>query len=125
MRVIVLAKIVLRTSVSLALLALMVICGHYLWGLGPSKVPVEPAPSLPKPVQTARVPADVVIKISLVGDVLIGTEFRFPYEHYLEDVLQQVDGDYGYFFANVAPIFAADDLTVANLENPLTTATRR
>ncbi|HHY61169.1 MAG TPA: hypothetical protein GX504_11160 [Clostridia bacterium] len=125
MRVIVLAKIVLRTSVSLALLALMVICGHYLWGLGPSKVPVEPAPSLPKPVQTARVPADVVIKISLVGDVLIGTEFRFPYEHYLEDVLQRVDGDYGYFFANVAPIFAADDLTVANLENPLTTATRR
>lgn len=125
MRVIVLAKIVLRTSVSLALLALMVICGHYLWGLGPSKIPVEPAPSLPKPVQTARVPADVVIKISLVGDVLIGTEFRFPYEHYLEDVLQQVDGDYGYFFANVAPIFAADDLTVANLENPLTTATRR
>lgn len=125
MRVIVLAKIVLRTSVSLALLALMVICGHYLWGLGPSKIPVEPAPSLPKPVQTARVPEDVVIKISLVGDVLIGTEFRFPYEHYLEDVLQQVDGDYGYFFANVAPIFAADDLTVANLENPLTTATRR
>lgn len=127
-RVITMAKMVLRTTVPLVLLAFMVLFGKYVFDMWHLIGPAAPARSGPEPAQTETrppVPEDVVIKISLVGDVLIGTEFRFPYEHYLEDVLQQVQGDYGYFFANVAHIFAADDLTVANLENPLTAVARR
>lgn len=124
-------KIVLRTATSLIILSLMILSGTYVYVKMGIVGFAEPAKTGPEQMQEGQglhipgEPEEVVLKISVVGDVLIGTEFRFPYENYLEDVLAGVGGDYSYFLANVAQIFAGDDLTIANLENPLTTTTNR
>lgn len=59
------------------------------------------------------------IVITCAGDCTLGTDDAFggitlPVE------LEQQGGDMGYFFRNVLPFFAADDLTVVNLEGTLT-----
>jgi len=63
----------------------------------------------PDPVQCAL--------ISFAGDCLFGNSASF-------DALYVKEGP-EYFFSGVAEVFANDDLTVVNLEIPLTTATER
>lgn len=64
----------------------------------------------------------VSITISAAGDVTLGTHQEQDYSYSFQQVYDQA-ADVSYFFENVADIFAADDLTIVNLEGPLTDAT--
>jgi len=67
-------------------------------------------------------PDMVCIVISATGDVTLGNYLGQGYASSFRDTYDQGVGD-AYFFENVADIFAADDMTIVNLEGPLTTAT--
>lgn len=89
----------------------------------PSAEPsAEPAPTMDVlvPEPTVEAPA-ASIKITAVGDCTIGGDIPSrayrSFEKYVENY------GYDYFFANVRPIFEDDDLTIVNLEGPLTTST--
>lgn len=59
------------------------------------------------------------IVITCAGDCTLGTDAAFG-GITLPAELNQQGGDMGYFFRNVRPFFAADDLTIVNLEGTLT-----
>lgn len=59
------------------------------------------------------------ITISAVGDCTLGTDTHFGAGNF-NDVFEQVNGDYSYFFDGVKYFLEADDLSIANLEGPLT-----
>ncbi|MDR1704394.1 MAG: CapA family protein [Clostridiales bacterium] len=64
------------------------------------------------------------VSISFAGDCTLGTDDRFGYWNSFPsvyDAIQEERGDAsGYFFENVRHIFLESDLTVVNLEGPLT-----
>lgn len=64
---------------------------------------------------------EVKITISATGDVTLGNYLGQGYEMSFRYTYDQGVGD-GYFFENVADIFKEDDLTLVNLEGPLTLA---
>ena len=64
----------------------------------------------------------VEITISAAGDVTMGGYRGQGYEWSFQQMWEQ-QNDPAYLFENVEPIFSADDLTIVNLEGPLTTAT--
>lgn len=68
-----------------------------------------------------EVPGEVRITLSAVGDVTMGNYMGQPYEWSFRQTYDKGAGD-GYFLENVSDIFLADDLTLANLEGPLTRA---
>ena len=80
-------------------------------GEEPSSSEEEPKEQLP-----------VEITISAAGDVTMGGYRGQGYEWSFQQMWEQ-QNDPAYFFENVEPIFSADDLTIVNLEGPLTTAT--
>lgn len=61
------------------------------------------------------------ITISAAGDVTLGTHQEQDYGSSFRQAYDQAE-DEGYFFENVRDIFAADDMTIVNLEGPLTTS---
>ncbi len=61
------------------------------------------------------------ITISAAGDVTLGNHQEQGYSASFRQVYDQAE-DEGYFFENVRDIFAADDMTIVNLEGPLTTS---
>ena len=61
------------------------------------------------------------ITISAAGDVTLGTHQEQDYGYSFRQAYDQAE-DEGYFFENVKDIFAADDMTIVNLEGPLTTS---
>jgi len=63
------------------------------------------------------------ITISFAGDVTLGNYKGSAYAGSFDNEFKNQGGSYGYFFENVRDIFSQDDLTVVNLEGPLTTAT--
>lgn len=63
------------------------------------------------------------ITISLVGDCTLGTDEAFAYDTSLNAYQLYRGSDY--FLQNVKTIFAEDDLTVINMEGPLTESTER
>ena len=65
------------------------------------------------------------ITISAVGDCTLGWDDRSSYTNSLPYVLEEQNNDYSYFFSGVYDILNNDDLTIANLEGPLTDATVR
>lgn len=81
------------------------------------------------PVNQDRMPAnqdgtsasssEVSITISAAGDVTMGNYLGQGYEVSFRQTYDQGAGD-DYFFENVKDIFSADDLTLVNLEGPLT-----
>ena len=64
--------------------------------------------------------AGEVITISFVGDNVLGDYYGSQGET-LNWQFAQVKGDYGYFFARVKHVLESDDLSLGNLEGPLTT----
>lgn len=64
------------------------------------------------------------LTISAAGDCTLGTDENFDYSTSLPAKYEAV-GDPGYFFRNVRDIFSGDNLTIVNLEGPLTTAQER
>lgn len=79
----------------------------------PTVAPTQAA--LPTPA-----PTPVSVTISAAGDCTLGYDPRLGYSNSLPEELERQDGDYGYFFRGVLPVFASDDLTVVNLECALT-----
>ncbi len=65
----------------------------------------------------------VVITISALGDVALGQDSRFRHKDSFNYVFEKINGDYNYFFSNVADILSQDDLTIANLETTLSNET--
>lgn len=64
-------------------------------------------------------PEEVKITISAAGDVTLGNYIGQGYEISFRQTYDKGVGD-SYFFENVADIFSGDDLTLVNLEGPLT-----
>ncbi len=66
--------------------------------------------------------ADPVVRltVSAAGDCTLGRDDKFSYGYSFNHELEQQNNDYSYFFKNVRHIFEADDLTIVNLEGPLT-----
>ena len=61
------------------------------------------------------------ITLSFIGDNILGTDDRFDPSTSLPARWAAAGNDPRYFYANVAPILKADDLTVANVEVVLST----
>lgn len=64
----------------------------------------------------------IEIKISAVGDCTLGNESGKARAGSFDDVYQKNSKNPDYFFGKVADIFAQDDLTIVNLEGPLTSS---
>ncbi len=76
-----------------------------------AQVTATPEPT-PEPVQ---------ITVSAAGDCTLGTDEDFDYNTSFNAMYDSV-GDPSYFMKNVKSIFESDDLTIVNLEGPLTTS---
>lgn len=68
-----------------------------------------------------ELPDTVTITISAAGDVTLGTHQEQDYGYSFRQAYDQAENE-SYFFANVYDIFSADDMTLVNLEGPLTLA---
>lgn len=66
----------------------------------------------------------VTITVSAAGDCTLGTDEFFDWSDSLPAKYEEV-GDPSYFFRNVQPIFAEDDLTIVNFEGTLTESEER
>lgn len=62
------------------------------------------------------------ITLSFVGDVTLGNYAGQGYDESFDQEYEKRNQDSSYFFKNVKSIFEKDDLTIANLEGPLTTS---
>lgn len=60
------------------------------------------------------------ITISAAGDCTLGTDKSFGYNGTFTNEVDIQNGDFSYFFINVKDIFDKDDITIVNLESPLT-----
>lgn len=89
----------------------------------PAPTPTKEAVQEPKesPIPEEEVSNIVTITISAVGDVTLGTHQDQDYWHSFRQVYDETQ-DESYFFANVYPVFSEDDMTLVNLEGPLTLA---
>ena len=65
----------------------------------------------------------LTILITAVGDCVIGDMQISPVSHRFRRFLTENNNDYGYFFAAVKDLLEQDDLTLINLEGPITTCT--
>ena len=72
-------------------------------------------------VPEEELPDTVTITISAAGDVTLGTHQEQDYGYSFRQAYDQAENE-SYFFANVYDIFSADDMTLVNLEGPLTLA---
>ncbi len=73
--------------------------------------------------QSGDEPGQVTLKITAVGDCTFGGEVGSRGRRRFVDLVK--DQGYDYFFQSVRHLFEADDLTIANLEGPLTSSTKK
>ena len=64
----------------------------------------------------------VLITISAVGDCTLGGDAPHGGDDHFDKYVKKYG--YDYFFAKVRPVFESDDLTIVNLEGPLTSRTK-
>jgi len=76
------------------------------------------------PVQ-AEEDVNTQIIISAIGDCTLGSDDKSSYQYSFNDVFKRQRGNYNYFFSKVKEELAKDDLTIANLETPLTNGGKR
>ncbi|MDO4469475.1 MAG: CapA family protein [Bacillota bacterium] len=74
--------------------------------------------------QKASKTQEATITISAAGDCTLGTDEGFNYKKSFKGKYDAVQ-DPAYFFQNVQPVFAEDDLTIVNMEGTLTEETTR
>jgi poly-gamma-glutamate capsule biosynthesis protein CapA/YwtB (metallophosphatase superfamily) len=94
-------------------------------GAAPAGAPakVEPAKVEPAKAQAAAETAAPTLTLSAVGDCTLGSDYRVAgAEGSFHLAMDRVSNDYSVPFANVLAVLAADDLTIANLETPLSHA---
>ncbi|MBQ6373055.1 MAG: CapA family protein [Clostridia bacterium] len=83
----------------------------------PTPEPTEAATPGPSPIVTPQ-PTAVTITITAAGDCTLGGSVN--QDTYVRFKRAVKSKGYDYFFKNVRPVFEADDLTILNLEGPLT-----
>lgn len=84
--------------------------------------PAEESPIPEESPGSEEAASDIVtITISAAGDVTLGTHHEQDYGYSFRQVYDEAENE-GYFFANVFDIFSEDDMTLVNLEGPLTLA---
>ena len=92
----------------------------------PAVSPTAPsAPAAPAPAP--QPPADPIttVTLSAAGDCTLGTEESFGYEGTFPEAWDAAEGDGSVFLAGVRSVFDQDDLTLVNMEGPLTTRGER
>jgi len=106
------------------ILGIILILSFALLGKKFSKKDVEKTYSNTEKVnQEIEKPAEKKsITISFAGDVTMGNYKGSSYYGTFDNEFQNRGGDFDYFFENVKDVFANDDLSIVNLEGPLTTA---
>ena len=84
------------------------------------QVPDESQPSgAPDSSRLSDLPEEISITITAAGDVTLGNHMEQGYEATFRQTYDNAE-DKSYFFENVADIFRQDDMTIVNLEGPLT-----
>lgn len=86
----------------------------------PVGTPVVAATAAPVPTETPK-PEEVTITISAAGDCSLGNHQKQEYYSSFNQAYDE-EGGAEYFLRNVKDIFAADDMTIVNLEGVLTTS---
>lgn len=86
--------------------------------------PDSTAPVITPEAETVVTGVPITLTISAVGDCTLGTDENFDSSSSLVAKYNEVQ-DPDYFFQNVGSVLGSDDLTIANLEGTLTTATER
>lgn len=92
----------------------------------PAVSPTAPsAPAAPAPAP--QPPADPIttVTLSAAGDCTLGTEESFGYKGTFPEAWDAAEGDGSVFLAGVRSVFDQDDLTLVNMEGPLTTRGER
>ena len=79
-----------------------------------------PIMSMAEPLSSAAPNDEASFSISAVGDCTLGGDPRKGSKTAFDRAFQRLNGNYAYYFQEVAQIFAEDDLTIANLEGALT-----
>lgn len=79
----------------------------------PTKAPTAPPTEAPTPAPSVR-----SLTITAAGDCTLGGSVH--QDTYLNFKRYVQNFGYDYFFSNVRPVFEADDLTIINLEGPIT-----
>ena len=120
------------------LIAMLLVCCALIAGCTTPIQPTQPAQSAQSTQSTTMLttiptsqpqpkpepePQVVELTLTFVGDCTLGTNQNHPYENTFHQYYD--DNGEDYFLENVRHIFAADDLTVVNLEGSLTNATER
>ena len=72
----------------------------------------------------AAAQADRIITITVGGDCTLGSDKGSMAGRTVGGVLNAQGGDYSYFFKNLQPLFANDDLTIVNCEGTFTTSNK-
>jgi poly-gamma-glutamate synthesis protein (capsule biosynthesis protein) len=85
------------------------------------KLPENVSEDTDEAVEETEDDSVVTITISAAGDVTLGNYLGQEYDGSFDEMYDTVD-DGGYFFQNVYDIFSSDDMTIVNLEGPLTNA---
>ncbi len=115
----------LLIAIAAALYLVMSARTDYITAITPTPTPtptVVPTPS-PTPVPTPSptpVPTPRSLTISAAGDCTLGGDMGNSSERNFTETIYADDDPMTYCFRNVADIFAADDLTIINLEVVLT-----
>lgn len=127
-------KLRLKVIITTDIILLVILCGALLAkGLYKSNKE-EPQPETktesankegqkPEKQETPEV-QEATITISAAGDCTLGTDEGFNYKRSFKGKYDAVQ-DPAYFFQNVQPVFAQDDLTIVNMEGTLTEETTR
>lgn len=127
-------KLRLKVIITTDIILLVILCGALLAkGLYKSNKE-EPQPETktesankegqkPEKQETPDV-QETTITISAAGDCTLGTDEGFNYKRSFKGKYDAVQ-DPAYFFQNVQPVFAQDDLTIVNMEGTLTEETTR
>lgn len=127
-------KLSLKVIITTDIILLVILCGALLAkGLYKSNKE-EPQPETktesankegqkPEKQETPEV-QETTITISAAGDCTLGTDEGFNYKRSFKGKYDAVQ-DPAYFFQNVQPVFAQDDLTIVNMEGTLTEETTR
>lgn len=127
-------KLRLKVIITTDIILLVILCGALLAkGLYKSNKE-EPQPETktesankegqkPEKQETLEV-QETTITISAAGDCTLGTDEGFNYKRSFKGKYDAVQ-DPAYFFQNVQPVFAQDDLTIVNMEGTLAEETTR
>lgn len=74
-------------------------------------------------IEEKKEPVNTSIKLSFAGDCTLGNYAGQAYDGLFNQEYAKQGNDAAYFFKNVKNVFENDDLTIVNLEGPLTSAT--